>query len=113
MQKMAIHSQTITIIVTAIACLAGFSNASASYICGNNSLSFSEVNTKSISSKKMNFNKDVLIFCKRDGNILTYRMENCKNDGVVIRYDWILKQIILNRPPREIILNCLPVVDMR
>ena len=108
MKKMKpIHAIKIIIIVTTIACLAGFSSASSNYICGNNSLSFSEENTKSISSKKMNFNNDVLIFCKRDGNILTYRMENCKNDGVVIRYDWILKQITLNRPPREIVLNCL------
>ena len=92
------------------------------YVCNeNNSLYFYDFFGKEKIPNKINFNSDVLKFCEKNGNVLTYRPNGCGEAGEVgknldevlddlgsiIRYDFVLEEIILNNPPRQIIMKCI------
>ena len=65
-----------------------------SFVCGenkNNSLSFSSSIKLDNPPKFMNFNKDKLIFCNREGNVLKYMKEQCESRNTTIRFDPIIK----------------------
>ena len=80
-----------------------------SFVCGenkNNSLSFSSSIKLDNPPKFMNFNKDKLIFCNREGNLLKYMKEKCESGNTTIRYDPIIKEVTLNDPPSQIRIMC-------
>ena len=56
--------------------------------------------------KIMNFNKEELVFCSKEGNVLKYMTEKCEIGNTTIRFDPIVKEIILNEPPRQITMVC-------
>ena len=80
-----------------------------SFVCGenkNNSLSFSSSIKLDNPPKFMNFNKEKLIFCNREGNLLKYIKEKCESGNKTIRFDPIIKEITLNEPPSQIRIMC-------
>jgi len=84
-------------------------DVSVSFVCGegkNNSLLFSNSLNLNNPPKIMNFNKEELIFCSKEGNVLKYMKEKCEIGNTTIRFDPIVKEIILNEPPRQITMVC-------
>ena len=82
---------------------------SISFICGesgNNSLSFPSSFSTNNFPKSMTFNKDELIFCNKEGNVLKYMKEKCEVGNTTIRFDPIIKEITFNEPPRQITMVC-------
>ena len=93
------------------------------YICNeSNSLFFYDYQEIKNVPNKINFNSDVLKFCEINGNVLTYKSDGCEQakktaknlDDVIekigrtIRFDFVLEEIILNNPPRQIVMKCTP-----
>lgn len=98
----------IKVLIISVLTVSGPVFGKSTYICnGVNSLSFSkEEPSDRFNPEKMFFNSDTLEFCKRNGNILIYRKNDCTPGNSVIQYDWILKKIYLNEQPRQIEMQC-------
>jgi hypothetical protein len=80
-----------------------------SLICGereNNSLSFPSSFSNENLPKSMTFNKDDLIFCKKEGNVFKYMKETCDEGNTTIRFDPIIKEITFNEPPSQFTMMC-------
>ncbi|BDW12048.1 hypothetical protein PSHI8_21320 [Polynucleobacter sp. SHI8] len=80
-----------------------------SFVCGennNNSLTFSNSLNMDNPPKIMTINKDELIFCNKEGNVLKYIKETCEVGNTTIRFDPIIKEITFNEPPRQITMVC-------
>ena len=81
----------------------------SSFVCGenrNNSLSFSSPIKSDNPPNFMNFNKDKLVFCNREGNVLKYMTEKCESGNRTIRFDPIINEVTLNEPPSQIRIMC-------
>jgi hypothetical protein len=77
------------------------------YVCNEvNSLSFSKAPSAKISPFEMRFNADLLFLCGREGNYLLYRKSNCEPYNTTIRFDWVLKEVLLNEPPSQFSFRC-------
>ena len=78
------------------------------FICSdNNSLSFSEEVNPEKFPQKMILNTTTHELCERAGNILIYRSDKCGENSSVARFDYILGELTLNNPPREIVMKCV------
>jgi len=81
--------------------------ASGTYVCDSvNSLSFSKIPSATTAPLEMNFNNFQLMYCAREGNYLVYRKLNCAKENTTIRFDWVIKEILLNEPPHQLTLKC-------
>ena len=82
---------------------------SVSFVCGgseNNSLSFPNSLNIDNPPKNTTFNKDELIFCNKEGNVLKYMKEKCEIGNTTLRFDPIIREITFNEPPRQFSIMC-------
>jgi hypothetical protein len=78
------------------------------YICGkNNSLVFLEPPSATKFPREARLNTQDMKFCSREGNFLVYRTESCEKGNTVIRFDWVLGELVLNEAPDKIVLKCV------
>jgi hypothetical protein len=78
------------------------------YICGkNNSLVFLEPPSATKFPREARLNTQDMKFCSREGNFLVYRTGSCEMGNTVIRFDWVLGELVLNEAPDKIVLKCV------
>jgi hypothetical protein len=85
---------------------ANVATANPIYICNGNSLKFSEKISENKKIAGLKFNNDEMVYCEQKGNTIVFRKNNCSKNNSVLRFDWILEEITLNEPPRQIIMRC-------
>jgi hypothetical protein len=79
------------------------------FVCNDsNSLSFSDEVGAEKFPKRMNLNSMTHELCGKKGNVLVYKSSGCDQDSGVARFDFILEELTLNNPPREIVMKCVP-----
>ena len=102
--------QTVLLSVAALSILLSDKSAAASeqaYICGkNNSLVFLEPPSATKFPREARYNTHDMKLCSREGNFLVYRTESCEKGNTVIRFDWVLGELVLNEAPDKIVLKC-------
>ena len=95
------------VVLITCGCQEKIDNQAIAFICDTkNSLTFQILPSASASPPSLIFNKDQLVFCGREGNLLVYRQDNCSNNNAVIRFDWVLKELQLNEGLRLFSMRC-------